>query len=174
MKTTIALLMLLSVGPAHAAPERKALDGWGPFKFSMSMSQAMNATKGSNRIGEAAGLEYPCNIAGQPFMAIVKFTDDDERVRYINLVDKDGPNLDDKSLAAEYGHLIEILAKQYGPPDMQAPAASDANRATGHFGPEASTLFKFADGGSIEVHEQAGWRPSVYIRYTPGLPQESF
>ena len=161
-------------GSVSAAPERKSLDGWGPFKFSMSLGRAMAATKGTAHLGAPEALEYPCIIGGRPFTAIAKFTDDEARISYINLVENGMSKLDDQALSAEYIRLIDTLAAQYGNPDSKGPPVSDFDRSSGHIGPEASTTFKFADGGSISVLEAVGWLPHLIVRYTPAPPHELF
>jgi hypothetical protein len=175
MRSLLAILLTLAISNAQAAPPpRKSLDGWGPFKFSMSQAQAAAAVKA--KVIPENLLDYECRIAGRNFDARVFFTENRERVFSISLLENHAEDLDETQVVVEYNRLIDLLTEQYGPPDTKGvPVRDDRSPMDGHTVPRTEAVFKFADGASIAVVEHGvGSVREMMIRYLPGAHSENF
>jgi len=176
MRSILIAAALLVAGAAQAA-DRTKLDGWGPFKFSMTQQQAKAAAGTAGTITPDNSVSYPTEIEGARYTAEVFFTGVGGKVRNIYLEQQ--PNgakvAKDDCHGTQHGSLASRIAKTYGPPDK-----ADNITATSFLTIKNSS-FKFKDGAEITVSTHysasgASGSCKLAVHYTPSntVPKSQF
>src|SRR5215471_14934742 len=110
------------------AQDRDRLDGWGPFKFSMSRAQAIEAIKPSAYFYGSPFICYDTEIDGAKWHAVVEFSDDQSAINKIrlqqgtiaSLMGRSTPRKEivtKEACLSRVGRLEPLLTKRYGAPD---------------------------------------------------------
>ena len=80
----IAIAVAIPTG-SSMAQDRDRLEGWGPFKFSMSRVQAIEAIKPSAYFYGSPFIGYDTEIDGAMWHAVVELSDDQSAITKIRL-----------------------------------------------------------------------------------------
>lgn len=123
----IALAVAIPVGSVMAQ-DRDRLEGWGPFKFSMSRAQAIEAIKPNAYFYGSPYIGYDTEIDGAKWHAVVEFSDDQSAITKIRLQQGTIASLMGQSTPrkeivtkeeclSRVGRLEPQLTKRYGAPD---------------------------------------------------------
>jgi hypothetical protein len=121
----IAIAVAIPIG-SSMAQDRDRLEGWGPFKFSMSRVQAIEAIKPSAYFYGSPFIGYDTEIDG----AFVEFSDDQSAITKIrlqqgtiaSLMGQSTPrkeNVTKEQCLSRVGRLEPQLTKRYGAPDRK-------------------------------------------------------
>jgi hypothetical protein len=168
-------MALLTFPSVAAAAERARLDGWGPFKFSMSFAEAKIAAGTKATLGDNNTLIYAATIEGAPYQAAVWFTGVGGKVRDIALTPaREIPRgASEESCFALHPALVQQLSRRYGPPDSEKDGPIPINSI------QRRSTFNFANGATIDVatsYEPVLTKCSQLIDYRSpaGVPAEKF
>ena len=123
----IAITVAFSAG-SSMAQDRERLEGWGPFKFSMSRAQAIESIKPSAYFYGSPFIGYDTEIDGAKWHAVVEFSDDQTAVNKIrlqqgtiaSLMRQSTPRKESvtkEGCLSRVGRLEPQLTKRYGAPD---------------------------------------------------------
>ena len=80
----IAIAVAIPTG-FSMAQDRDRLEGWGPFKFSTSRGQAIEAIKPNAYFYGSPFIGYDTEIDGAKWHAVVEFSDDQSAINKIRL-----------------------------------------------------------------------------------------
>ena len=174
----IAIAVAIPTG-SSMAQDRDRLEGWGPFKFSMSRVQAIEAIKPSAYFYGSPFIGYDTEIDGAKWHAVVEFSDDQSAINKIRLQQGTIASLMGQSTPrkeivtkeeclSHVGRLEPQLTKRYGAPDrtFDHSESQDSNRHVSYDGArdrfdhsETSgppdfyrhVRYNFKDGAHIEI-----------------------
>ncbi len=141
---------LMFVGSSFAAtdpPKRKALSGWGPWKFGMTLDAAAKAAGDSvKRYGQA--VTYSVTIEKEEYTAGALALGDTEQITTIVLNPSAAKSISRlQDCVSLFDRLAGGLAKRYGKPNNVSLASERKREA----------LFDFLDGGKISLTTEAGF-----------------
>jgi len=138
------------------AQDRDRLEGWGPFKFSMSRAQAIEAIKPSAYFYGSPFIGYDTEIDGARWHAVVEFSDDQSTINKIRLqqgtvtalMTQNTPRKEivtKEQCLSRVGRLEPQLTKRYGAPDRFDHSESSTPYFYRH------VRYDFKDGSHIEI-----------------------
>lgn len=132
------------------AGTRDKLDGWGPFKFSMSMNDAITASAGNASLGRGGSLAYPTEIGGISYVAHIWFAGVGQRIRQISIEPSAKDRLS-REACLDTGHasFVAPVIERYGQPNETHEKTYYAGQPMQEF--SRFSIFKFDDGARIEV-----------------------
>ena len=181
----IAIAVALPNGSSRAQ-DRERLEGWGPFKFSMSRAQAIEAIKPSAYFYGSTFIGYDTEIDGAKWHAVVEFSDDQSTINKIRLqqgtvtalMTQNTPRKEivtKEQCLSRVGRLEPQLTKRYGAPDRtyDHSEAQDANRHTSYDG--APDRFNHSEGPPyfyrhVRYDFKDGARIEIIAVYSPSRP----
>lgn len=112
-----AILFIAAIAGAAGAQAADAPQGWGPFRFGMTLAEAKSAG-GSNAVLNSGGvLEYPAEIAKRQFKAFVRFTGAGGKIKDIMLRDMSAQTIATRDeCQREFTKTEQGLISRYGKP----------------------------------------------------------
>lgn len=135
----LAVAVIVGTSGIADAAGRDRLDGWGPFKFSMTRKQAMAAAGGRAHTGASEQMVYETEIDGETWVAEFRFwgiTDPNGSIRSINILPKAG-TASAQECTDKFARVVAKLSAKYG-----APTAED----------NGYTKFVFKNGSRISAN----------------------
>ncbi len=173
-------------GASSMAQDRDRLEGWGPFKFSMSRAQAIEAIKPNAHFYGSPFIGYDTEIDGAKWHAVVEFSDDQSTINKIRLQQGTVTSLMTQSTPrkeivtkeaclSRVGRLEPQLTKRYGAPDrtFDRSEIQDANRHLSYDG--APDRFDHSEGPPyfyrhVRYDFKDGARIEIIAAYSPPGP----
>ena len=161
--------MLISATIMFAASAQaqlsKRLEGWGSFKFGMTLSQAQKVSPVQLGYANPGRYMFKTTIDGVPYYANIYFQGLDGRLNGIML-----ESFLHRELSASCqdisDHISAKLAAMYGKPQVMSYP---------FLGPGRFEKFSFADGRSIETSVVPGCDSQIsYHEAVPETPRSSF
>jgi hypothetical protein len=131
---------------------RTMLPGWGPFRFGMTVVEAVSAAQGvageNAKFAPAGFVTYETMVDGQTFNVSAYFSGIIPKLSDIKLEPMGtGGNEDVQSCLNVKASIASKLSSTYGPPDEDdGQPASNGDKEL-----SASTIFNFQDGARIEA-----------------------
>lgn len=140
------------------AQDRDRLEGWGPFKFSMSRLQAIEAIKPSAYFYGSPFIGYDTEIDGAKWHAVVEFSDDQSAITKIrlqqgtiaSLMGQSTPrkeNVTKEACLSRVARLEPQLTKRYGAPDSTFDHTETSVPPYSY----RHVRYDFKDGAHIEI-----------------------
>jgi hypothetical protein len=142
----LAIAVAVPTG-SSMAQDRDRLEGWGPFKFSMSRAQAIEAIKPGAYFYGSPFIGYDTEIDGARWHAVVEFSDDQSVINKIrlqqgtiaSLMGQSAPRKEivtKEACLSRVGRLEPQLTRRYGAPDrtFDHSETQDANRHVSYDG----------------------------------------
>jgi hypothetical protein len=155
----IAIALAIPNG-SSMAQDRDRLEGWGPFKFSMSRAQAIETIKPNAYFYGSPFIGYDTEIDGAKWHAVVEFSDDQSVINKIrlqqgtiaSLMTQSAPRKEivtKEACLSRVGRLEPQLTKRYGTPDrtFDRSEIQDDNRHVSYDG--APDRFDHSSGPPI-------------------------
>jgi hypothetical protein len=162
MKGTLAtgvIAIAVAIPAASSmAQDRDRLEGWGPFKFSMSRAQAIEAIKPGAYFYGSPFIGYDTEIDGAKWHAVVEFSDDQSAINKIRLqqgtiaalMGRTSPlkeNTTREECLSRTGRVEPQVTKRYGAPDRTFDRTETS--APPYF--YRHVRYDFKDGARIEI-----------------------
>lgn len=142
--TLIVALCATAIAGAHAA-DRTKLDGWGPFKFSMSFNEAKAAAGADAVIVSPEMLRYDTSIDGVQWTAEVSYTGAGGKMTSVLISLTRPPASSASDCDQKHTQLATRIAEAYGKQDDDKGIKSDANILA------RQSFYRFKDGAQILV-----------------------
>jgi len=191
----LASALLAATATAASGQERKRLEGWGPFKFSMTRLDAIEAVKPNAYFYNSPFIGYDTEIDGTLFHAVVEFTKDQNAITKIRLQKGSiaasfaaGPpkeNISKDTCLSRVSQFEPMLTAKYGTPDRTWDYVETISVSKFD---HRNVSYYFKDGGHIEII--ASYQPAqlnlggkknenfcaVHVEYMPMrvLPKSTF
>lgn len=142
-----ALIVVLSVSTLTGAQaaDRIKLDGWGPFKFSMSFNEAKAAAGADAVIVSSDKLRYATSIDGVQWTAEVSYTGAGGKMTSVLISLTRPPASSAPDCDQKHSELATRIAEAYGKQDDDKGIKSDANILA------RQSFYRFKDGSQILV-----------------------
>lgn len=176
MRSAVLFIATIALVQAADAPQ-----GWGPFRFGMTLSEVKSAG-GSNAIVNSGGvLEYPAEIAKRNFKAFVRFTGVGGKIEDIMLRDLSAQTIATRDeCQREFAEIEQGLIARYGKPKKHGTEPVDMLRVVLQV---TKSVWLFPNDTAVAAEWIFADKPNMFvqgcsieIRYTPPktVPKTTF